>query len=123
MRIDCTTCPVRGRRCEGCVLTAVWQLPQLLGTDPAEPGRSPGASEPAGKSPAAPGGPPTPGVGGSALDAAERRAVAVFVAAGLLTRQSAGQLRAHVERPGRPDRRVVTSAPPPAAPCDAQQTA
>jgi hypothetical protein len=84
MWIDCQTCPAPGRRCGECVLTALLALPahdrvQL----PGEPGST---------------APPSAQATGLALDPAERRAVALFVGAGLLGRERAGALRARAER-------------------------
>jgi hypothetical protein len=63
MIVDCRTCPVRGRRCDGCLVTALY----------------------------AAGSPELP------LDAAESRAVATFVGAGLVRAETAAGLRARRE--------------------------
>lgn len=63
MIVDCMTCPVRGQRCEDCVVTS------LL----------------------------TPGSVELPLDAAENRAVALFVGAGLVSAQTAVGLHARRE--------------------------
>lgn len=66
MIIDCTTCPVRGQRCEDCAVTV------LLA-------------------------PPSAGLAPTAellLDAAEIRAVSVFVGAGLVGAEAAAGLSA-----------------------------
>jgi len=60
MIVDCMTCPVRGRRCDGCVVMA------LL---------APGSSE-------------------LPLDAAESRAVLMFVGAGLVSPDTSADLHA-----------------------------
>ena len=64
MMLECSTCPVRGRRCDGCVVTAMAAIPV----------------------PEAP--------AGLALDPAERRAVRAFADAGLIGRGYAGSLLA-----------------------------
>jgi hypothetical protein len=69
MFVECATCPVRGLRCDGCVVTAMARLPIV----------------------AAPAG------AGLPLDAAERKAVADFVRAGLLDAGYARSLRARSE--------------------------
>ncbi len=96
MKIDCTTCPVRGRRCDGCVVTALWQL-----TGPLED-RPPDRDEAADGSPDR----------GMPLDVAEQRAVAVFVTAGLVARGQADALRAWPHLPRQPgfSGRAVQSA-------------
>jgi hypothetical protein len=63
MIVDCTTCPVRGQRCDGCVVTALFE---------------PGSSE-------------------LPLDAAEARAVAMFVGAGLVGAETVAGLHARRE--------------------------
>ena len=63
MIVDCVTCPVRGQRCDDCVVTT------LL---------APGTSE-------------------LALDAAERRTVAMFIHAGLMSAESSPGLSARRE--------------------------
>ncbi len=68
MIIECATCPVREQRCDDCVVTVLHGLPVI----PAQPSGVP-------------------------LDPAEQRAVAAFVAAGLLDRAHAGRLRAQRE--------------------------
>ena len=65
MIVDCATCPVRGQRCEGCVVT-------VLLAHPVAPVQT-----------------------GIPLDAAERAAVAMFVDAGLIDQRRAETLRAH----------------------------
>ena len=69
MKVECATCPVQGVRCDGCVVTALAQLPVMAA-------------------------PPSVGL---PLDAAERRAVAEFVRAGLLDAHHARALRARSE--------------------------
>jgi hypothetical protein len=68
MVMDCDTCPVRGLRCDDCVVTALGHLPVVVLTD-----------------------------GELALDAAEWRAVDRFVAAGLVSPDVAGSLVARRE--------------------------
>lgn len=68
MVVDCDTCPVRGVRCDDCVVTALGQLPVHVLTDGELP-----------------------------LDRAERRAVGRFVAAGLVTADEANTLVARRE--------------------------
>jgi hypothetical protein len=68
MVVDCDTCPVRGVRCDDCVVTALGLLPVHVLTD-----------------------------GELALDRAERRAVGRFVAAGLVTADEANALVARRE--------------------------
>ena len=63
MVVDCDRCPVRGTRCDDCVVTALASLPVVVLSD----GQLP-------------------------LDAGERRAVDRFVAAGLLSADVAGTL-------------------------------
>ncbi len=64
MIVDCATCPVRGQRCEGCVVTVLLAHPLA------------------------------PVQAGGPLDAAERAAVEMFVDAGLVDRRHAETLRA-----------------------------
>jgi hypothetical protein len=68
MVVDCDTCPVRGTRCDDCVVTALGHLPVVVLGDGELP-----------------------------LDAAERRAVDRFVAAGVVTADTAGMLVARRE--------------------------
>jgi hypothetical protein len=68
MVVDCDTCPVRGVRCDDCVVTALRLVPVHLLTDGELP-----------------------------LDRAERRAVGRFVAAGLVTAEEANTLVARRE--------------------------
>ena len=68
MVVDCDRCPVRGTRCDDCVVTALASLPVV------------GLSE-----------------GELPLDAAERRAVDRFVTAGLLPTDVVGTLVARRE--------------------------
>jgi hypothetical protein len=63
MIVDCMTCPVRGQRCDDCVVTV------LLASGSAE----------------------------LALDAAENRAVSIFVGVGLVNAGAAAGLRARRE--------------------------
>lgn len=68
MVVDCDTCPVRGVRCDDCVVTALRHLPVVVLGDGELP-----------------------------LDAAERRAVDRLVAAGLVPSDAAGALVARRE--------------------------
>ena len=68
MVVDCDHCPVRGTRCDDCVVTALASLPVVVLSDGELP-----------------------------LDAAERRAVDRFVAAGLLSADVADALVARRE--------------------------
>ena len=68
MVVDCDTCPVRGLRCDDCVVTALGQVPVVLLSEGELP-----------------------------LDATERRAVDRFVTAGLVTAEAAGTLVARRE--------------------------
>jgi hypothetical protein len=68
MVVDCDTCPVRGVRCDDCVVTALGHLPVVVLSE-----------------------------GELLLDAAEQRAVDRFVAAGLVTAEVAGTLVARRE--------------------------
>ena len=63
MIVDCVTCPVRGQRCDDCVVMALFE---------------PASAE-------------------VALNAAESRAVALFVGAGLVSMETAAGLRARRE--------------------------
>lgn len=75
MLVDCQTCPVRGVHCPDCMVTALTRIPMpslkavATGGDDALP-----------------------------LDPAERRAVAVLAAAGLVDRREAQRATARVER-------------------------
>ena len=68
MVVDCDRCPVRGTRCDDCVVTALASLPVVELSD-----------------------------GDLPLDAGERRAVDRFVRAGLLSVEVAGTLVARRE--------------------------
>lgn len=68
MVVDCDTCPVRGVRCDDCVVTALGHLPVVVLSEGELP-----------------------------LDPAERRAVGRFVAAGLVTAEVADTLVARRE--------------------------
>lgn len=68
MIVECATCPAAGHRCGDCVVTVLAGLP-VLDSAGDDPGHLP-------------------------LDAAERAAVARFVAAGLLDRRYAASVRA-----------------------------
>lgn len=63
MIVDCVTCPVRGQRCDDCVVMALFE---------------PSSAE-------------------LPLDAAENRAVALFVGAGLVSLETAAGLRSRRE--------------------------
>jgi hypothetical protein len=68
MVVDCDRCPVRGTRCDDCVVTALASLPVVVLSDGELP-----------------------------LDAGERWAVDRFVAAGLVPAEAAGTLVARPE--------------------------
>jgi hypothetical protein len=68
MIVDCMTCPVRGQRCDDCAITAL---------------RAPGWAEHLSTE--------------LHLDAAENRAVSMFVGAGLVSAGAVGRLRARRE--------------------------
>ena len=68
MVMDCDTCPVRGLRCDDCVVTALGHRPVVVLTD-----------------------------GELSLDMAERRTVDRFVAAGLVSPDVAGTVVARRE--------------------------
>ncbi|MDC5696720.1 hypothetical protein OO014_05580 [Intrasporangium calvum] len=70
MLVDCQTCPVRDVHCADCMVTALTAIP--VGAPGAEPDRSLGLP----------------------LDRAERRAVSVLIAAGLVTPETANAARA-----------------------------
>lgn len=78
MHIDCQTCPARDVRCADCVVTALLTIPPTipltfpLGSAPAESGSRDG-----------------PESAGLVLDSRERRAVSVFLAAGLVSSHTA----------------------------------
>lgn len=74
MLVDCQTCPVRDVHCADCMVTALTAIPLRQGD-------AVGA----------------PDVATAPLDRAERRAVSVFLAAGLLTTASANALRAELD--------------------------
>ncbi|MBK8866774.1 MAG: hypothetical protein KBF43_04710 [Dermatophilaceae bacterium] len=74
MIVDCASCPMRGVRCDDCVVTVLSEL-RVGEYDFEDPDTAP---EPR----------------GLALDAAERLAVGSFVAAGLLSAGAARLLRA-----------------------------
>ena len=71
MILECNTCPARGRRCEDCLVTALFAMPLVV----------------------------PPGVG-LPLDGAERGAVQAFVEAGLIDSRYAGSLRARGQPDG-----------------------
>ena len=68
MVVDCDRCPVRGSRCDDCIVTALASLPVVVLSDGELP-----------------------------LDAGERRAVDRFLRAGLLSADVAGTLVARRE--------------------------
>ncbi len=82
MVIDCQSCPVREIHCADCMVTALGRVHPLDAQplDAPLPGRPTLLPEP-----------------GLPLDAAERRAVDVFVRAGLVDAGSTGSLRARGE--------------------------
>lgn len=74
MIVDCMTCPVRGRRCDDCLVTVL----RPRGSEESQPvGRQPPAGVP--------------------LDAAENRVVSMFVGAGLVDAGAAARLRARID--------------------------
>ncbi len=77
MIIECDTCPVRGQRCDGCMVSALQALPTPT-TNPWTPQAASGLR----------------------LDAAERRAVQLLVDAGLVRSEQARSVRAQVEPRG-----------------------
>lgn len=111
MIVDCMTCPVRGRQCEGCVVTALSaprtaeHLAPTGQGSPAGPGRTPDSQCPPSFQCAPdrqrvsesqwtveiPSGP------GLRLDAAEQTVVSMFVGAGLVSLGAAAGLRARRE--------------------------
>ncbi len=78
MLVDCESCPVRDHHCADCMVTALTRIPLPAlrpVADVADPGSVP-------------------------LDPAERRAVSVLLAAGLVDRQAADQASATLEPRG-----------------------
>lgn len=103
MVIDCETCPVRHVRCDDCMVTALGQTSSLPSASMVSLGTMVGLGH-------RPPGPEMPGeIDGYAaagdeelpLDAAERRAVGLFVRAGLVAPQEAAGLTARRESNGR----------------------
>ncbi|MEP6799904.1 MAG: hypothetical protein ABI890_17230 [Lapillicoccus sp.] len=84
MVIDCQTCPVRHVRCDDCIVTALAQTSSLPLVSIRRPGEWDGDE---GEAPDYE----------LALDAAERRAVDLFVRAGLVDAQHAATLTARRE--------------------------
>lgn len=80
MLVDCQACPVRDRHCADCMVTALTMIP-LPTLRPVD-------------------GPDTLPEGTARLDPAERRAVSVLVAAGLVGREEAARAVAGVEPRG-----------------------
>ena len=78
MLVDCQTCPVRDVHCADCMVTALTAIPVLMADG--SRARAPGA---AGE--ADPGALLHPGPTTVPLDRAERRAISVLIAAGLVT--------------------------------------
>lgn len=72
MVVECQTCPVQGVRCDDCVVTALGGLPVFVQHEPRHEDELP-------------------------LDAAERRAVSRFVAAGLVRPEVAAATTARRE--------------------------
>lgn len=91
--IGCAGCPVRGVRCDGCLVTAMAGIPLHI----AEPRQEPGGGPP-GHAVASPGG-PVPVEVTYPLTAAEVATVGRFVAAGLVLPDDASGLRARRVRP------------------------
>jgi hypothetical protein len=87
MLVDCQTCPVRNVHCADCMVTALSALPIVA---PPVDRRSASAHR-VGPDDADPLPATVP------LDRAERRAVSVLLAAGLVTTATANAARAHVE--------------------------
>ncbi len=87
MVIDCQTCPVRHVRCDDCIVTALGQTSSLPLVSIRRPGERDGdqGAAPEYELP---------------LDAPERRAVDVFVRAGLVDAQHAATLTARRESSG-----------------------
>ena len=86
MAFDCETCPVRGRRCDDCVVATFLGLPTVPSRAARETSRP--LSEPEGA--------PGPDRAGLELVAEERATVRRLVAAGLLAPEDAAGLRAEV---------------------------
>lgn len=82
MLVDCQTCPVREVQCADCMVTALTRLP-----------RPAAARDPGSEAAVAPGS----SLSGLPLDPAERRAVSVLVAAGLVGRAGSASLTATME--------------------------
>lgn len=83
MLIDCQTCPVREVHCADCMVTALTRPPG-----------SAVARDPGSEATVAPRRHSLPGL---PLDPAERRAVSIFVAAGLIGRADSASLTATME--------------------------
>lgn len=81
MLVDCQACPVRDRHCADCMVTALTMIPLPTLRPVGEPDTLPERTAP--------------------LDPAERRAVSLLVAAGLIGRDEAAQAVASVEPRGR----------------------
>ncbi len=100
MLIDCDSCPVAGRHCPECVVTAVWSLPTVgraqIDGPPIDraPTRGHPQQHPSAQHGAGPAGAPRRAYPAEYLDAIERRAVAAFLQAGLVSAEVVGQLRA-----------------------------
>jgi hypothetical protein len=81
MILDCMTCPVRGQRCDDCVVTVLCALPPVGHLATAElrasMGRAPSAE--------------------LSLDAAENKVVSMFVGAGLVKAEAVAGLHARPE--------------------------
>lgn len=80
MIVDCETCPVQGRHCADCMVTALTRLPMPT----PRPVRGAGSAA----------------EDSLALDPAERRAVSVLVAAGLVDREEGDTATARAEPVG-----------------------
>lgn len=79
MIVDCMTCPVRGQGCHDCAVTVLLGMPDLTVTTGIPPVAAPESST------------------DLPLDAAENKAVSMFVDAGLVTAAVASDLRARRE--------------------------
>lgn len=93
MLIDCQSCPVRGRRCQECMVTTLLASPVPLPDPVAGPGSGVGDAAAASSGRTDPDRPAAE----LALDATERAAVAAFVQAGLVRPDEAAGLRARRE--------------------------
>ncbi|HEU5144086.1 MAG TPA: hypothetical protein VFT81_02840 [Dermatophilaceae bacterium] len=91
MLVDCQACPVRDVHCADCMVTALTRIPMPTLRRVGAP------AEEAGVDLVAP----------AALDPAERRAVSILLAAGLVDREQADRAEAWLEPPRSASRRAV----------------